>query len=65
MFVEPVLDSMIGSQRRWTRQAGTMAWLLAFRKRSTLYDRTAATITALTPLAIAITGMRKLAKNDY
>lgn len=42
-----------------------MAWLLAFRKLSIRYDRTAATVTALTSLAITITGMRKLIKNNY
>lgn len=51
-------------KHRWVAER-TMAWLLAFRKLSTRYDRTTKTITALTTLAIAITGMRKLTKNNY
>jgi hypothetical protein len=42
-----------------------MAWVLAFRKLATRHDRTVETITALATIAIAITGMRKLAKTNY
>lgn len=53
----------LGRHRRVAER--TMAWLLAFRKLSIHYDRTTATITALTTLAIAITGTRKPTKNNY
>jgi transposase len=46
-------------KHRWVVER-TMAWVLAFRKLATRYDRTAETITPLTTLAIAVTGMRKL-----
>lgn len=46
-------------KHRWVVER-TMAWMHGFRKLSTRHDRSAATITALTTLAITVTGMRKL-----
>ena len=48
----------LGLHRRVVER--TMAWVLAYRKLATRHDRTTATITSLTTLAIAVTGMHKL-----
>jgi transposase len=43
----------------------TIAWLLAFRRLATRYDRTATTITALATLAVTVICARRLPRTDY
>lgn len=49
---------------RWVIE-WTMSWLLAFRRLALRYDRTAATITALTRLACTLICLRRLPTTDF
>jgi transposase len=51
-------------RHRWVVER-TIAWLLAFRRLATRYDRTATTITALATLAVTVICARRLPQKDY